>query len=86
MNVTTKTGFAATLPEDILDDIELFEDLVELDAKNLSVIPRVITRIIGADGKAALYDHCRGDNGRVKMTAVVNEVADIIEGLKDGKK
>ena len=86
MNITTKTGFTATVPEDVLDDIELLEDLVKLDAKDLTVIPRVIAALVGDEGKAALYEHCRGENGRVKMTEVVEEVADIINGLKDGKK
>ena len=84
--ITTNSGFTAEVSNEALDDMELFEDLVELDRKNMSVMPRVLERILGSEGKKALYDHCRTEGGRVPMTAVFTEVGEIIGGLKSGKK
>lgn len=86
MNINTSSGFAAEIADDVLDDIELFEDLVELDKKNISVMPGALKRILGDEGKKRLYEHCRTESGRVPMTSVMKEVGEIIAGLQNGKK
>lgn len=82
---TTRSGFVFEVADDLADDMELFEALCDLDAGDeRAVVP--ICRIILGKQKTALYEHCRGEDGRVPVTKVVEEVADIIAALKDGKK
>lgn len=81
----TRSGFAFEVADDLADDMELFEALCDLDGGDERAIVSVC-RIILGDQKKALYDHLRGADGRVPVTKVVEEVADIIAALKDGKK
>lgn len=81
----TRSGFAFEVADDLADNMELFEALCDLDGGDERAIVSVC-RIILGDQKKALYEHLRGDDGRVPVTKVVEEVADIIAALKDGKK
>lgn len=81
----TRSGFAFEVADDLADNMELFEALCDLDGGDeRAIVP--VCRIILGDQKKALYEHLRGDDGRVPVTKVVEEVADIIAALKDGKK
>ena len=82
---TTKSGFAFEVPEDIANDMELFEALIDLDAGDARAVVPVCRKVLGPQ-KAALYEHLRGENGRVPVEAVVTEVYDILAAVKNGKK
>lgn len=82
----TETGFEYTLAEGVADDAELFDDLIEMDEGNVKPAKRVATGLIGADGQKRLYDHCRGENGRVSLTKVYTEIVDIIKHLEGAEK
>ena len=86
MKGKTKSGFAYNLRDGYEDDMELLELLTEMDDGNAAVLPKVITRILGDDQKKKLYDHCRTDDGRVPMTAVADEIAQIFAQQKATKK
>lgn len=86
MKGKTKSGFAYTLRDGFVDDMELLEMLTEMDDGNMSVLPKVLTRMFGDDQKRKLYDHCRTDDGRVPMTAVAEEVAQIFAQQTATKK
>lgn len=74
----TETGFEFEIAEGAEDDAELFDDLLELDEGNLRPSRRVARSILGEEGQKRLYEHCRGENGRVSLTKVYQEIADII--------
>lgn len=83
----TTTGFAFSVRKDALDDYELFESLVALDKKDVTVIPDVLQRLLGNDQKAALMEHCRdAETGRISTEAIVQELARIMETIKALKK
>lgn len=82
----TETGFEYTLAESVADDAELFDDLIEMDEGNVKPAKRVAKGLIGADGQKRLYDHCRGENGRVSLTKVYAEIVDIIQHLEGAEK
>ncbi len=82
--IKTKTGFEIELDSDVLDDMETFEILVDLDKGEMNRLPELIQRTLSEDQKKALYEHCRV-NGRVKMSAVLTEMGQIFEEL-GGKK
>lgn len=82
---TTSTGFAFEVEEDIANDMELFEALYDIDNGDATAVVSVCRRILG-DRKKALYDHLRGENGRVPVDAVIAAIGEIFEAVKGGKK
>jgi hypothetical protein len=81
---TTRSGFAFSVPEDVANDMELFEALCDLDNGDATAVVPVVRAVLG-NQKKALYDHLRTD-GRVPVDKVVDEIADILAAVKDGKK
>lgn len=81
---TTKSGFDFSIDESALNDMELFEALVEVDKGNTLALSSVCNRILGAQ-KAALYDHLRNEDGRVPMDAVIEAVGEMFAACKSGK-
>ena len=82
---TTRSGFSFEVEEDIANDMELFEALYDIDNGDATAVVPVCRRILG-DRKKALYDHLRGENGRVPVEAVITEIGDIFAAVKNGKK
>lgn len=85
MEGVTRSGFRFTVPDDVVNDMELFEALCDLDAGDMRAVVPVCRKVLG-DQKAALYAHLRAENGRVPIDKVSEEIADILGALKDGKK
>ena len=81
----TQSGFEFSIDENALNDMELFDDLVEIDNGNTLAISSVCNRILGKQ-KMALYDHLRGEDGRVPMDKVVSAVGEILKASSSGKK
>ena len=82
---TTRSGFAFEVAEDIANDMELFETLCDLDGGDATAVVPVCRKVLGGQ-KKALYDHLRGEDGRVPIDRVTEEIADILMAVKDGKK
>lgn len=83
---TTSTGFSWEIEEDALDDMELLDALTDLDGGKLNAVSPVCLHLLGERQRAALYDHNRDESGRVRVSAVSNELGEILMELKDGKK
>lgn len=84
-HIMTSTGFECDVDSAALNDMELLDELVAMDRGDISVYGSVLHRLLGAGGKALLYDHVRVD-GRVPIDAVSNEIAEIFKELNAGKK
>lgn len=82
---TTRSGFAFEVAEDIANDMELFEALCDLDDGDATAVVPVCRKVLGSQ-KKALYDHLRGEDGRVPIECVAEEISDILAAVKDGKK
>lgn len=80
----TSTGFVYTINENALNNFELLELFAEVD-KNPLLLPKVLTMILGKDGKQALYDHVRLEDGTVPADKISNELLEIINGSKEVK-
>jgi hypothetical protein len=80
----TSTGFEFDVSADALDDWELLEELAELETDGSKIIS-VCRRLMGADGAQRLKEHCRGENGRVSITAMDNELSEIFAILREDK-
>lgn len=85
-HIVTKTGFEIDMTPDVLDDMEVFELIVEVDKGDATKLPALLGLILTPKQKTALYEHCRTDAGKVPISAVVAEFAQIMEGMRDAEK
>lgn len=83
-HIQTASGFEIDIDEACLDDMELFDAIVDLQSGDATTIPLIIRKILGS-GKAALYEHCRTEDGRVPTTVVAEEIKQIFEALNAKK-
>ena len=79
-HIKTTTGFECDIDNSVIDDMELFDSIAELQAGDVMAVPTVINKLVG-DYKKALYDHVRLENGRVPTQAVVSEITEILTEL-----
>lgn len=80
----TSTGFAFSIEDHVLDNMELVDAIVEADEKP-ALITNVVKMILNAEQRKALYDHLRTEHGNVPIMAVVNEVIEIFNASTPGK-
>lgn len=85
-HITTTTGFELDFDTANLDDMETFDLIVKVDRGDVTVLPELLDRLFTAEQKAALYDHCRTETGRVPISAVCAEFAEILQGANPAKK
>jgi hypothetical protein len=86
MKGKTSTGFKFEIPDEALDDMEVLDALIDLDAGEPSGLKTAMIGLIGADGKKALYEHCKKENGRVSVELVMNEFKQILESMPKSAK
>ena len=78
---TLKNGFEYKVEDDALDDYELLEDLIG-SAEDGSKYFKAAKRLLGEEQHNALKEYCRGEDGRVRATAVMECIEEIFEGCK----
>lgn len=75
----TTSGFNFKIEDDALDDMELLDAFMAVDAGKVSGIQTAITRLLGESQKTALYEFLRDKKtGRVKATEVMSAVTEIL--------
>lgn len=84
MKVKTTTGFECEIDTEVLNDMEVLDLVVRIDGGDALAYSPFLTKILGKDNKARLYDHVRED-GRVPIEKVAAEVGEILEQA-GGKK
>lgn len=88
--IKTKTGFCVEIDPETLNDMELIEELAKLEtgtnAVKIAAISSVAAKLLGEEGKKALYEHVRNEKGRVPITAVERELVDIFSTLSNVEK
>lgn len=75
----TSTGFVYEINENVLNNFELLELFAEVD-ENPLLLPKLLTMLLGKDGKQALYDHVRIEDGTVPADKISSELLEIISG------
>ena len=86
-HIETPSGFAWDIDPVKMDDMRIVEDLAAIDNGEIYRVLDVLQRLIGKDGKDALYAHLQTEDGRVPVSAFVEELDAIIHFLgADGKK
>lgn len=86
-HIKTPSGFEYDIDPAVMDDFLIVEDLAAVDAgETLRIFP-VIKKLLGEDGKQALYNHLLTKDGRVPVKALADELAEIFKALGNtGKK
>jgi hypothetical protein len=87
-HVVTDTGFEVDLDIEILDDMELFDLIIELDEGQYKNIPKFLRKILNEKDIKRLYDHVRLESGRAPASRVVAEIGNILNAFNEdgGKK
>ncbi|MCC8181525.1 MAG: hypothetical protein LIO45_00875 [Clostridiales bacterium] len=85
INGTTSSGFAFSLEDGALDDMELLDALVDLQENDTAALSRVCRLLLGDEQRKALYDTLRTDSGRVPATAVMAAINEIFQSIQAGK-
>ena len=83
--ITLENGFNCKVDPAALDNMELVELLAVLEDDPLKM-PAIINMVLGAEQKAALYDHIRDDAGRVPVEAVNEAMSDIFTKMGEDAK
>ena len=88
MEIKTKNGLCYTFDEEMLGDMEIFENLVEIEKGNPKSLPDTIKALIGEDGYKKLKEACRNEKGRIPTVDVVAGFGEILRlaGTKTSKK
>ena len=82
----TKTGFAFSVDEDAMNDMELVDVLADKETDDAFRMSYILKRLLPAEQRKKLYDHVRTDTGRVPVDAVVTEIEDIFAAMGDPGK
>jgi len=79
IEVKTTGGTTYRINKDCSDDMELLDALIDMENGDLSAMKTVIKIVLGDEGKKALYEANRKENGRVSADGVMNELREIME-------
>lgn len=74
---TTESGFEFEIDEEDLDDMRFIELMAQAQTDPL-VLPDVIERMLGKEGKEALYEHVQDEKGRVRTGDIDRIVGEIM--------
>lgn len=81
-----KNGFKYEVDEAVLDDMELIDAIAGAQTGNPAMVSGVVLSLLGKEQRDKLYEHVRGENGRVSATEIVEIVAEIFEALGEQGK
>lgn len=80
-----KDGFELDLDEAAMDDAELLDDFAEMNNGDAFAMSSAVKRFLGKENKKLLYEHLRGENGRVSTTAVGEAIGELMNSFAAGK-
>lgn len=89
MKVKTSAGFACVIDEEALGDWEIVEKMIAVQKGDVTLLPDIMTELIGEKGYSAAKDFVRTDKGRVptnKLTELFFAVLTEARASADKKK
>lgn len=84
--IETKSGFSVDVSESSVDDMEFLDLICDLEDGKPRAHRALCVKLLGEEGCKRLYEHVRTEDGRVPISAIDREIAEVINGLKDAKK
>ena len=85
LKVRTSTGFECEIDPGAMNDMEVLDMVVRIDEGDALAYSPFLTKILGKENKAKLYDHVREADGRVPIEKVGAEVGEILEQAGEKK-
>lgn len=83
--IITSSGFKAEIAEEARDDWELLEAFRAVDKGDVGAIVDVAPIVLGDKQYEELKAHLKKRDGKVKATAMISEIKEIMEGDKEAK-
>lgn len=80
VSTVTIQGITVSVPQDVLDDFELLDDMSQLQEGNGTKLSSVARRLFGDNFKTVM-DALRGDNGRVSIEATTKFIQAVLEAV-----
>lgn len=88
--VKTSSGLSVEYDPSAWDDMEVLDLIADLQGDDsgaaMLAVPRLLGKLFSPEQKKAIYDHVRGEDGRVPPKRVAEELIEIIQASGDGKK
>ncbi len=91
-NITTSSGFEYEIAEDVLDDMEMFEDLIILEDpdepqfRKVAATNRMFVKMLGPEQKTKLDRFLKERDGKVKISVYQKEIREIFQSMNKDKK
>ena len=85
MKVKMKDEFEVEIVDGVTDDWEFLEVLANIDEGETGQIVRAAKMLLGNDGVKALKDHLRDEDGRVRTSAMVGAISEIMDSAGELK-
>lgn len=80
-HVETSSGFAWDIDDVVLDDAEILDFLADIEEGNMVSFVPLLRKVLTPQGKKALYDHLRTEDGRVPYAELDRETTEIFKAL-----
>ena len=85
MKAKLKDGFEVEILDEEVDDWDFLEVLSGIDEGETGLIVKAAKMLLGSDGVKMLKDHLRDDSGRVRSSAMVDALREIMESTNELK-
>lgn len=82
--VKLEDGFEVTINDSAFDDMEFVDLIAECEDKPY-LIGKLVEKMTGKDGKKAIYDHFRTEDGRVPVESISGVIEQIFNSLGEEK-
>lgn len=86
LTATLEDGFSIEIDDSFRDDFELLEAFAAVADGDVTRLPRVMARTLGAENTKKLKEHIRNDKGIVQATAMYDAFQALIASTAPGKK
>lgn len=83
--ITTPRGVRLEIELEKLNDMRLFDALVALQDGDSLQMPRIMNLILTSEQKAAVYEACRTEDGRIPIEEVNNEILAVFNAFNESK-
>ena len=85
MKAKLSDGFEVVILDEVVDDWEFLEVLAGIDEGETGLIVKAAKLLLGEEGVKMLKEHLRDDSGRVRSTAMVDALREIMESTNESK-
>lgn len=91
MEIKTESGFVCNIADSAANDMELLDLFVELDetednGQKTLIAAKLSRKLLGEEGRKALYEFVRTEEGNVPIDKFMEIFSEIISGMGEDKK